>query len=231
MNPFPTQPISGVICLRAVLGTLHNQAGHDRREWIRMVHPTAERRPPMTRRLIARPVATGSSLGQLAGFAAILALAGIGCSPAAVDTGGGSGGTAGGPGATGNPGTSGASGSGAGGIRLTTSPETGGTSGGSTKVCNATSTLGCKAEYPPACGDGINQPPEQCDDGNVLPGDGCNGVCQIEPNWNCPPAGACTRKIICGDGVIGPGEVCDDGNTLDGDGCNSTCTVQDPAYK
>jgi cysteine-rich repeat protein len=86
---------------------------------------------------------------------------------------------------------------------------------------------------PEGCGDGINNQGgiEQCDDGNVLPGDGCNGICKIEPNWTCPSAGKCTRKIICGDGLIGAGEVCDDGNTLDNDGCNSTCTVQDPAFQ
>jgi len=113
-------------------------------------------------------------------------------------------------------------------------PSSGGSTASSSSgvVCNATSTMGCKAEYPEACGDGINNQNgiEQCDDGNVLPGDGCNGNCQVEPNWKCPPAGACTRMIVCGDGSIGAGEVCDDGNTLNGDGCNSTCTVQDPAY-
>lgn len=102
--------------------------------------------------------------------------------------------------------------------------------GGTSSVCSGTS---CKAQVPEGCGDGINNQSgiEVCDDGNTLPGDGCNGACKVEPNWACPPAGACTRKIICGDGQIGAGEVCDDGNTIDTDGCNSTCTVQDAAYK
>ncbi len=107
--------------------------------------------------------------------------------------------------------------------------------GGSTSAtgCTGTSTVACKVQVPEGCGDGINNQGgiEQCDDGNTVPGDGCNGACKVEPNWNCPPAGPCTRKIICGDGQIGAGEVCDDGNTIDNDGCNSTCTVQDPAYK
>jgi fibro-slime domain-containing protein len=107
--------------------------------------------------------------------------------------------------------------------------------GGSTSAtgCTGTSTIACKVQVPEGCGDGINNQGdiEQCDDGNTLPGDGCNGACKVEPNWNCPPAGACTRKIICGDGQIGAGEVCDDGNTIDNDGCNTTCTVQDAAYK
>ncbi len=85
---------------------------------------------------------------------------------------------------------------------------------------------------PPGCGDGINNQGgiEQCDDGNTVAGDGCNGICHVEPNWTCPSAGACTRKISCGDGIIGAGEVCDDKNTTDGDGCNATCTIQDPAF-
>ena len=189
-----------------------------------------ERHPPMTRERIARPVPSGLSVGQLAGlgFAAILALAGIGCNGASVDDGGGVGGAAPGAGASG---TNGTSASGTGGIHLAPSSGTGG-GGGSAQVCNATSTSGCKAQIPEGCGDGINNQNgiEQCDDGNVLPGDGCNGVCKVEPHWKCPPAGPCTRMVICGDGTVGAGEVCDDGNTLDNDGCNSTCTVQDPAY-
>jgi cysteine-rich repeat protein len=107
-----------------------------------------------------------------------------------------------------------------------------GGAGGSTKACSAPSS-GCKIQLPEGCGDGINNQNgiEQCDDHNVLAGDGCNGACKVEPNWACPPAGACTRKVICGDGVIGPGEVCDDGNARYNDGCNATCTVQDPAFR
>jgi fibro-slime domain-containing protein len=165
------------------------------------------------------------------GLVVVLAVVAVACSNAEVQNGipaGGSGGGAGGS-------NSGAAGAAGGNIISTIAPSSGGSSAssGSGAVCNATSTVGCKAEYPEACGDGINNQNgiEACDDGNVLPGDGCNGNCQVEPNWKCPPAGACTRKIICGDGSIGAGEVCDDGNTLDGDGCNSTCTVQDAAFK
>jgi fibro-slime domain-containing protein len=90
----------------------------------------------------------------------------------------------------------------------------------------------CKLPIPEGCGDGINNQGgiEVCDDGNTLAGDGCNGACQVEPNWTCPPAGPCTRSFVCGDGAINPGEVCDDGNSADGDGCNATCTIQDPGY-
>ena len=165
-------------------------------------------------------------------FAAILALAGVACTGASIENNGGAGGAAGQGGVGGSK--SGAGGSGGVIINPTGTITSTGGAAGTSGQCKGTSTDGCKAQYPPGCGDGINQPPEQCDDGNVLPGDGCNGVCQVEPNWTCPPdisQGPCTRKVVCGDGLIGPGEVCDDGNTINGDGCNSTCTVQDPAYK
>ena len=69
-----------------------------------------------------------------------------------------------------------------------------------------------------------------CDDGNTAAGDGCNGICHVEPNWTCPSAGACSRSSSCGDGKIDAGEVCDDSNKADGDGCNATCTIQDGRY-
>ncbi len=90
----------------------------------------------------------------------------------------------------------------------------------------------CTLPMPPGCGDGINNQGgiEICDDGNALAGDGCNGACQVEPNWTCPAAGACARAFVCGDSTINPGEVCDDGNAVDGDGCNATCTLQNPGF-
>ena len=96
--------------------------------------------------------------------------------------------------------------------------------------CNG--VAGCNLPIPEGCGDGINNQggSEACDDGNTVPGDGCNGACKVEPNWTCPTAGACMRAFSCGDRVINPGEVCDDGNTTNSDGCNATCTVQDPGY-
>jgi len=77
----------------------------------------------------------------------------------------------------------------------------------------------------PACGDEqMNQATEECDDGNTLPGDGCSGVCLVEPNWECPAAGtSCLSTIVCGDGELSGAEVCDDGNTAAGDGCAADC--------
>lgn len=77
------------------------------------------------------------------------------------------------------------------------------------------------------CGDGIIEPPETCDDGNSTPGDGCSGICQIEPGYVCPtPDKPCVKIWVCGNGIIDPGETCDDGNDVSGDGCSSTCQVE-----
>ncbi len=67
----------------------------------------------------------------------------------------------------------------------------------------------CRRIYavPPRCGDGVIDPDEQCDDGNLVDGDGCND-CRIPR---------------CGDGILDPGEQCDDGNTDDTDGCTNAC--------
>lgn len=60
-----------------------------------------------------------------------------------------------------------------------------------------------------ACGNGIFEPGEFCDDGNLEPGDGCGPDCR--------------REQFCGDGVRDEGELCDDGDNLSGDGCRSDC--------
>jgi cysteine-rich repeat protein len=56
---------------------------------------------------------------------------------------------------------------------------------------------------------------EECDDGNVVLGDGCN---------------ACKREVgsACGNGTLEPsnGEQCDDGNKAAGDGCSATCQFE-----
>ncbi len=79
----------------------------------------------------------------------------------------------------------------------------------------------------PVCGDGIVETGEQCDDGNTMPGDGCNGVCQVENGYVCPAAGGkCVLIATCGNGVLDPGEGCDDGNLKPGDGCSSACQVE-----
>ncbi|MBA4336621.1 hypothetical protein C0416_02495 [bacterium] len=68
----------------------------------------------------------------------------------------------------------------------------------------------------PVCGNNIKQFGEQCDDGNITPGDGCSATCQNEP------------APVCGNNSTETGETCDDGNTVSGDGCSATCTTEAP---
>ena len=70
---------------------------------------------------------------------------------------------------------------------------------------------------PPVCGNGILEPGEQCDDGNLVNGDGCSSTCTIET----PPP-----PPVCGNGIVEAGEQCDDGNLINGDGCSCTCTLE-----
>ncbi len=60
------------------------------------------------------------------------------------------------------------------------------------------------------CGDGVVENFESCDDGNTLPGDGCDADCNVEPT--------------CPNGIVEGGEACDDGNMVPGDGCEPDCT-------
>jgi cysteine-rich repeat protein len=82
-----------------------------------------------------------------------------------------------------------------------------------TTVCDAT----CQdVPPPPACGDGILNPGEQCDDGNSSNKDNCLTIC---------------IAATCGDGFVHtkgspPFEQCDDGNVAPGDGCSPSCTTE-----
>jgi fibro-slime domain-containing protein len=90
----------------------------------------------------------------------------------------------------------------------------------------------CTTTSAPGCGDGhVNQANEECDDGNSLPGDGCSGVCKVEPFHTCPAEGQpCLSQIVCGDGMLGPGEACDDHNSVSGDGCSAKCNLVETGY-
>jgi CUB/sushi domain-containing protein len=73
------------------------------------------------------------------------------------------------------------------------------------------------------CGDDyINPVIEQCEDGNLVPGDGCSPTCTTEPGWICDPTG-CWED--CGDGMVVGNEVCDDTNNFSGDGCAEDCSA------
>lgn len=58
------------------------------------------------------------------------------------------------------------------------------------------------------CGNSTVDPGEQCDDGDLDDGDGCDSNC---------------TDTACGNGIITLGEDCDDGNVANGDSCSSTC--------
>lgn len=106
--------------------------------------------------------------------------------------------------------------------------EVSGEEGGEPSLCPVDDP-GC--EQQPGCGDGAVDPGEVCDDGNSSPGDGCNGVCAVETNFECPATGGpCTSTIVCGNGAFEGSEVCDDGNALDGDGCAADCLSKDPDF-
>lgn len=63
-----------------------------------------------------------------------------------------------------------------------------------------------------ACGDGVVDAGEGCDDGNTADGDGCSATCAVE-----------TANPLCGNGTLETGEECDDGNLASGDGCSAAC--------
>ena len=57
----------------------------------------------------------------------------------------------------------------------------------------------------PYCGDGVVQEAlgETCDDGNRVGGDGCSGICRLEPNFECPtPGQPCVSTVRCGNGSV-----------------------------
>jgi len=67
---------------------------------------------------------------------------------------------------------------------------------------------------PPACGDGVVDDGEQCDDGAAnsdTEPDACRTSC---------------LEAYCGDGVADSGEACDDGTPFGGDGCTPVCTEE-----
>lgn len=91
----------------------------------------------------------------------------------------------------------------------TTNPNNGNTITGPTITVTITSIMG----------DGVIQPPEQCDDGNTASGDGCSSNGTIEPGYNCAgQPSVCTLNLCVG-------VTCPTGQT-----CNSatgTCVAND----
>jgi cysteine-rich repeat protein len=60
------------------------------------------------------------------------------------------------------------------------------------------------------CGNGTTTTPETCDDSNLVSGDGCDANCQTTG---------------CGNGLLVAPESCDDGNTSNDDACPSDCVI------
>lgn len=85
--------------------------------------------------------------------------------------------------------------------------------------------MGDPAVCAPVCGDGLIRGTEQCDDGNLVNGDGCSSTCQIEIGWRCTGEPS-VCDAICGDRLIRGRETCDDGTTTGGNGCSPTCQVE-----
>ena len=90
------------------------------------------------------------------------------------------------------------------------------------------------------CGNGLVDPGETCDDGNINDGDGCSHNCKnemcgngdMDPGEKCDDGNTtsgdgcsadCKSVEVCGNGVKDVGEACDDGNTVSGDGCSASC--------
>ncbi len=82
------------------------------------------------------------------------------------------------------------------------------------------------------CGDGQRAPPELCDDGNTVDGDGCSASCDEEVGFRCFETGDTASRCAptCGDGLIDAeaGESCDDGarnSDTRPNACRTDCTL------
>jgi cysteine-rich repeat protein len=73
------------------------------------------------------------------------------------------------------------------------------------------------------CGNLTLDAGEDCDDGNLTPGDGCDGRCALEAGWQCSMLGCMAAR--CGDRIVAGQESCDDGNLIGNDGCRN-CQIE-----
>ena len=91
--------------------------------------------------------------------------------------------------------------------------ETGWTWTGSPSVCT------------PIWGDGLLLGTETCDDNNVVDGEGCSSLCQIETGWTCDGLSPTSWTEIWGDNLLFATStlIWDDGNTVNNDGWASDC--------
>jgi len=66
------------------------------------------------------------------------------------------------------------------------------------------------------CGDGYRDNSEECDDANLINGDGCSSLCKLE------------RPDFCGDGDVDPGEQCDQMHLYSTIECTPFCQLPQP---
>lgn len=81
------------------------------------------------------------------------------------------------------------------------------------------------------CPDGIVQDNEECDDGNMIAGDGCSS-CAVETGFTCTTASpsVCTLIVsVCGNGKRDSSENCDNGINTAVSGCFGCIVV--PGFK
>ena len=108
----------------------------------------------------------------------------------------------------------------------------GGIAGGGTGGKTGGGAGGPGGDRFPRCGDGNLDFGEACDDGWRINGNGCNSLCQIEANWECPtPGQSCIKTSLCGNGLVTSDETCDDGNHRDGDGCSWDCQTIESGWQ
>jgi cysteine-rich repeat protein len=88
----------------------------------------------------------------------------------------------------------------------------------------ATTFLGSQTS---TCRNGVVDPREQCDDGNLNNYDGCSTGCRTLSGWACTGSTSICHRG-CGNGIVKTayGEQCDDQNDEGGDGCTRICTIE-----
>ncbi|MCR4312174.1 MAG: DUF4215 domain-containing protein, partial [Candidatus Uhrbacteria bacterium] len=88
--------------------------------------------------------------------------------------------------------------------------------------CSGVSDTACDCVASTAgCGDAVIGSTEDCDDGNLVDGDGCSASCIAEGSTSVNAL--CGNDDIAYDATTFAGEECDDGNALSGDGCSREC--------